>query len=159
MRLLPFIFQHDPSLKGQLQRPSSPPRFHSTVTSSSPTPRVRLEEVTASQLFFVSFSNLSAAQGKQTRVSRCVVRGALSTPRFARSAPRDSSLAFRLCRCLVVDKNPVPHCLWSARVVTEQLPASTCENDCPLQCGTGFLDRQKRNVAPPSCESCLPRVF
>ena len=50
MRLLPLNLHHDMSLKGQLQRPSSPSRFHSTVTSSSPTPRVRLEEVTASQL-------------------------------------------------------------------------------------------------------------
>ena len=139
MRLLPLFLLESPSLKGQLQRLStldtSIPFYSDLLEPDAPCPARGGHRVAAGPTCLKPFQRLKG--------SKLASLGAWSAvhSRHLASHVVGPLLAFRLWqRCLVVDKNPVPHCLWSARVA-QQLLASTCEdtsrfNHCSA--GRGF---------------------
>ena len=130
-----FAFQ-GPSLKGQL-RPNldtSIPLYSDLLEPDAPCPARGGHRVAAERQIFI-FQRL-----KGSKLASLGAWSAVHSRHLASHVDNSFSLAFRFCRCLVVDKNPVPHCLWSARV-SQQLLASTCEdtsrfNHCSA--GRGF---------------------
>ena len=125
-----------------------------TLTSSSPTPRVRLEEVTASQLEISSLTSpFRGSREANSRLSvrdpRCTLDRSLRTLRFDSAIESESffiPFLFDPANGTVrtpsrtSPKGHIQQGIDVLYVVFGELPRT-------VSCGTGFFDRQKRNVA------------
>ena len=108
---------------------------------------------------FFTFLSPTFQRLKGSKLASLGAWSAVHSRHLASHVDNSFSLAFRLCRCLVVDKNPVPHCLectcseFASTCVGETTRFNHCSAGRGLSTGRNGMSPHHVRILPAESEA------